>query len=216
MIFAYSGPGPDSHYLFPAITGAAPQGPFEFLGHRGGQGWGMLIAPAGQPPTLHRALSPLSDAADQVLSSCAGIDGVVLGHSQVIVEPSGVLTRAHMPQLQPVLTANLPTDAALVYDGSLANPDDFWPAAPTAAQALARAYAVRRANNIPAGQAFEQMMEAAQHRTGVLAAVDGGRLYAYRHQLPLYVVEHPTGVYLSSSGFASAAHLLPEDQLHVW
>lgn len=212
-IFAYSGPGPDSRYLTRAIVGAGTPGP---AADTTVQVCGYLVAPKGQPPVLTRRMGILAHLTDDMLTVSAGVDGLILGHTADLPDagtPSG--TSAHR-LVQPIPAGNLPTGAALIYEGDLANPDELWPGAPNAVHALARAYGVRRGNDIAAAPAIEQILAAAEHSCWALLVCDGGRLYAHCHELPLYAMQGPSGVYLSSSRLHRAAQLIEEDHLHTW
>lgn len=191
----YGTRSPDPELLTSAAAAAGRRGPH-------GCGWATRTPPmVGLERTCHPG--PLTDQLDTVRQIRATS---VLGHARLAT----VGDWRQLDQLQPITVAGY----ALAHNGVIDNPGELaGPDHPTDSIALAHAYAALRAEGLHPFTALDKLVAAADQRAWAIAVLDtNGRLYAHRHYHPLWRLDTPRGIYLSSQQFDPAAQLVPADQ----
>ncbi|RZF02955.1 class II glutamine amidotransferase [Streptomyces albidoflavus] len=190
-LFAFTGTAPDPALLTAAAQGAAARGPH-------GHGW------ATQPDTqLHHAHGPLDTSHVAALTAPR-----IIGHARLATRGDYRDTAG----LQPCRA-----DGHLVaHNGTIRNWTDLTPDAPSDSVALARTYASHRATGDGPATALRAALDACDTPAWALLVLDAtGTLLAWRRGLPLWRLDHPTGVYYASRRFAPDATELAPDALTV-
>lgn len=188
-LFAYTGPArPDHALLAAAATAAAARGPH-------GHGWATH---PGQ--IVHRAHGPMNT------DRLAHVDAPrIVGHARLATrgdyrDPAG---------LQPAHADG----HYLAHNGTIRNHTELDPTAATDTLALVHAYARHRAHHGPQA-ALRAALEDADTPAWALLVLDAtGTLLAWRHDLPLWRLNHPTGRYYASRRFHPDAEPLADDDL---
>lgn len=126
----------------------------------------------------------------------------ILGHSRL-----ATLGDSGFAGVQPVIMGG----TALVHNGNIYNWKDLAPDAATDSFALGAVYAQFRDNGERPEIALEHALALSHYEATALILWDeDGTLLAYRRRLPLWLLHHHTGVYLSSGPLPGSV-LVPED-----
>lgn len=164
-----------------------------FAGRRGPDGHGWWLANG----TVHRDLGQLNDLPEAPA-------GGILAHSRL-----STLGSAGLDGVQPVVGDR----AVLIHNGNVYNWKELAPSAATDSFALGVVYSQFRDNDVRPKAALAQTMELGKHTASAVVLWDeDGTLLAYRRHLPIWLLHHETGVYLSS-GPITGSHLIPENRV---
>ena len=187
-LFAFTGPAdPDPALLTAAATAAAARGPH-------GHGWSTT-------DTVLHALGTLN------IDAIAALRGPrILGHARLATTGDYRDPTA----LQPIRVAG----HQLAHNGTLRNYRDVLPDYGSDTVALAHVYAQLREQSHSPADALTTAMKMFDTPAWALLVLDAdGTLLGWRHQLPLWRAEAPTGVYFASRTFGAGATQLPDDTL---
>jgi asparagine synthetase B (glutamine-hydrolysing) len=190
-LFAFTGTHPDPTVLTDAATAAAARGPH-------GHGW------ATHPdPIIHRAPGPLDP------THLADLDAPrIIGHARLATRGDYRNTAGIQP-----CTAD---GHLITHNGTIRNWETLDPHAPSDSAALATTYAARRKTGDGPATALRAALEHADTPAWALLVLDAtGALLAWRRGLPLWRLDHPTGVYYASRRFHPDAAELATDALTV-
>jgi hypothetical protein len=190
-LFAYRGPAaPDPDLLVAAARAASARGPH-------GHGWATPTGP------VHRAHGPLD--AEQLRPVTAA---AVIGHARLA-------TRGDSRDLAGVQPAE--ADGHLfAHNGTIRNHTTWAPDVASDTVALAAEYAAHRTPTIGPPEALGAAMAPADTPAWALLVLDAeGPLVAWRHGLPLWRLDHTTGVYFASRRFHPDARPLPDNTMHL-
>lgn len=187
-LFAFTGPGaPDPDILTTAARLAAARGPH-------GHGW------ATQPDQVTHHGPGTLDPADLATIT----QPRVIGHGRLATrgdhtDPAG---------LQPCHT-----DGHLIaHNGTIRNHHTLHRDAATDTLALTHLYADYRRIGVSPPDALVTAMSKADTPAWALLVLDStGYLLAWRRDLPLWRLDHPTGIYYASRAFHPDAEQLPND-----
>lgn len=197
-IFAFTGTHPDAGMLAAVINGASRRGPH-------GHGWAVITDASTR---IRRHLGRLDAYTTDAVTDASGLSGTLLGHARMAT----VGAWDNKDNLQPIAAGNI----TVAHNGVITNPDALYPNAPTDSIALTRAYRIMRNNNFTPVQAIEKIIATADQQAWALVIADDGHVYAHRNRHPLYVVEQPEGMYMSSHRFHPHAVPVPENQIARW
>lgn len=192
-LFAFTGPAaPDPAVLVAAATAAASRGPH-------GYGW------ATQPDRMLHYGPDLLDPAELATVTQPRI----IGHCRLATS-GDYRDRAG---LQPAHARG----HFLAHNGTIRNPAELDADAPTDSWALASLYGRLRDEGADPVSALVRATQAADTDTWALLVLDyDGHLLAWRHgRLPLWRLEHPTGVYYASRAFHPDAVAVANETMHM-
>lgn len=190
-IFAFIGSDPDPDLITAVIAAATADGTY-------GHGWTVITSASTR---LTRHLGRLDSYTADVLRDTRGLNGTLLGHTR---------PAAGTPEnLQPIVAG----DIAVVHHGTIGNPEQLWPGAPSGSVAFTRAYRVLLNNNMAPFTALGKLLTVAEQDTWAVAAADRDALYLDRRGLPLWTHTTIDGMYVASRQFHPDARLIEEDQI---
>lgn len=180
-IFAYFGPGQPDRDLYNDVVRLA--------GRRGPHSHGWWSPETG----LYHAPGPLREAPQDVY-------GGIIGHSRL-----STLGDFGIEGAQPVMTKG---SDVLVHNGNAYNWMDLDATAPTDSYALGTVYSQNRDAGMDPTGALQDVVDRADQQAFALVILDRhGSLIGARRKLPLYVLQHLTGVYAASGRIVGSSEI---------